>query len=163
MRREHELSQCPVSFKKLSLSNACQAFLLFHRVLSGETAEPVGSKRVSKTVYRDELSKKQSPCKQKNYYGYSFTNTKTLLKVKDDEKDMKRSRAGFDGKTSTIRVKVKMTKQEAARLLSKCKDGGVLEFRDVASEVVNLPMNRVSIVSPCPGINAQLDSIPEEY
>ena len=46
-----------------------------------------------------------------------------------------------------IRVKLKMTKDEAARLLSKCKEGGVLEFKDVARELVALPLNRVSVVS----------------
>ncbi|XWS61608.1 hypothetical protein CRYUN_Cryun07bG0140800 [Craigia yunnanensis] len=134
----------------------------FQRVLSGEIVELVESKSASKFIHRDKLSKKQSPIKQKNYYGHSFSSTKPLQKVKD-EKDIKRSSTGFEGKASTIRVKVKMTKQEAARLLSKCKDGGILEFRDVASELVDLPMNRVSVVSPCPGSNAVLDSIPEEH
>ena len=132
----------------------------FQRVLSGGIAESVESESASKFIHRDKLSKKQSPIKQKNYYGHSFSSTKPLLKVKD-EKDIKRSSTGFDGKASIIRVKVKMTKQEAARLLSKCKAGGILEFRDVARELVDLPMNRVSVVSPCPGSNSVLDSIPE--
>ncbi|XVE64684.1 hypothetical protein DITRI_Ditri07aG0120800 [Diplodiscus trichospermus] len=138
----------------------------FHRVLSGGILEFVEAKSDSKFVSRDELSKKNSQSKQKSYYGdYSFSSTQVpLLKVRD-EKDIKRSSAGFDGKISTtVRVKVTMTKKEAARLLSKCKDGGVLEFRDVARELVNLPMDRVAFVSPCPGRNnGVLDSIPEEY
>ncbi|XWS38231.1 hypothetical protein CRYUN_Cryun19dG0113100 [Craigia yunnanensis] len=134
----------------------------FHRVLSGGIFELVESKSASKFACRDELSKKKSPSKQKSYYGDSFSSTQSLLKVKD-EKDIKSS-TRFDGKASTIiRIKVKMTKQEAARLLSKCKDGGILEFRDVAGELVNLPMDRVRVVSPFPGSNAELDSIPEEY
>ncbi|XP_022738314.1 uncharacterized protein LOC111291034 [Durio zibethinus] len=134
----------------------------FNKVLSGEILTFEQSKSTSKVIYRDELNKKQSPSKQKSYYGDSFSSTKPLLKVKDG-KDIKRSSTDFDVKASTVRVKVKMTKQEAARLLSKCKDGGILEFRDVAGELVNLPMNRVSVVSPCPGINKVLDTIPEDH
>ena len=46
-----------------------------------------------------------------------------------------------------IRVRIKLTKEEAARLLSKCNNGGILEFEDVARELVLIPVNRVSIVS----------------
>ncbi|KAG5563440.1 hypothetical protein RHGRI_006008 [Rhododendron griersonianum] len=41
-----------------------------------------------------------------------------------------------------MKVKILMTKEEAARLLSKCRDGGVLEFRDVARELVQIPASR---------------------
>ncbi|KAL3742927.1 hypothetical protein ACJRO7_018262 [Eucalyptus globulus] len=64
-----------------------------------------------------------------------------------------------------MRVKVKMTKQEAARLLGKCRNGGVLEFKDVARELVRLPMSRMSVVSrmrPEDGAVGELKSIPEE-
>ncbi|WRX18895.1 hypothetical protein QQP08_011382 [Theobroma cacao] len=134
------------------------------RVLSGEIFELVEPNSASSFIYRDGLSKKQSPSKLKTCYGDSFSSSKPLLKVKDD-KDMKKKSSGatgFDAK-ATIRVKVRMTKQEAARLLSKCKDGGVLEFRDVARELVALPKDRVIVAFPCPGSNAALDSIPEEY
>ncbi|XVE58069.1 hypothetical protein DITRI_Ditri04bG0140800 [Diplodiscus trichospermus] len=132
-----------------------------HKVFSGDIVELSEPESASKSIYRDELCEKQSPIKQKNYYGYSFSSTKPLPKVKAEE-DTKRS-TGFDGKANSMRVKVKMTKQEAAQLLSKCKDGGILEFRDVALVLVDLPVNRVNVVSPCPGSNAVLDSIPEEY
>ncbi|PON45213.1 hypothetical protein PanWU01x14_260430 [Parasponia andersonii] len=65
-----------------------------------------------------------------------------------------------------MRVKVTMTKQEAARLLSRCKEGGVLEFKDVARELVQIPVDRVSVdVAPisatCSG-KVLLQSIAEE-
>ncbi|TKY60727.1 hypothetical protein E2542_SST17826 [Spatholobus suberectus] len=50
------------------------------------------------------------------------------------------------GEKEGMKVRVKLTKEEAARLLSKC-NGGVLEFKDVARELVLIPVNRVSIVS----------------
>ncbi|OMO79756.1 hypothetical protein CCACVL1_13441 [Corchorus capsularis] len=127
----------------------------FQRILSGEVLELVEPISASKFIYRDEL------CRKNKSYNYddSISSSKVpLIKVgKDHEKK--------DDQKTTIRVKVKMTKQEAARLLSKCKDGGVLEFRDVARELVHLPKDRVSVVtsSPCPGSHAVLDSIPEEY
>ncbi|XP_039011003.1 uncharacterized protein LOC120139992 [Hibiscus syriacus] len=99
---------------------------------------------------RDELSKKKAGSNQKSYHGDRFSSTKPLVSVKGDEKNPK------------MRVKVKMTKEEAARLLSKCKDGRIIEFKDVACELVKLPMNRVTVVSAFPATNSLLDSIPEE-
>ncbi|KAL3742928.1 hypothetical protein ACJRO7_018263 [Eucalyptus globulus] len=103
-------------------------------------------------VYRDELSK-----------------VKRKTGRREIALDAEKSRFcgdPIDGEKGLVmRVKVKMTKQEAARLLSKCGDGGVLEFRDVARELVKLPMSRVSVVSrtrPEDGAVAELKSIPEE-
>uniref|UniRef100_A0A2P2NM89 DUF7890 domain-containing protein n=1 Tax=Rhizophora mucronata TaxID=61149 RepID=A0A2P2NM89_RHIMU len=47
--------------------------------------------------------------------------------------------------------------------MSRCKDGGVLGFKDVANELVQIPLNRVSIAS-CSGggYGGALCSIPEE-
>ncbi|GMN31572.1 hypothetical protein TIFTF001_003305 [Ficus carica] len=59
-----------------------------------------------------------------------------------------------------------MTKQEANRLLSRCKDGGVLEFKDVARELVQIPVNRVAVynnpTTTCSG-STLLHTIPEEF
>ena len=61
-----------------------------------------------------------------------------------------------------VRVKVRMTKQEASRLLAKCKEGGVLEFKDVAHELAQLPVDRVSVLSPVGGYGGVLHTIPED-
>lgn len=67
---------------------------------------------------------------------------------------------------SGIRVKIRMTKAEAARLLSKCKDGGVLGFKDVENELAQIPMNRVHLMPPTTTTTythaAVLKTIPEE-
>ena len=42
-----------------------------------------------------------------------------------------------------VRITVKLTKQEANRMLSRCSNGGVLEFGDVASELMRIPPTRV--------------------
>ncbi|CAI8582919.1 unnamed protein product [Vicia faba] len=48
-----------------------------------------------------------------------------------------------------IRIKVKMTKEEAAKFLSKFnnKEGEVLPFKDVSPQLVALPLHRFTIVS----------------
>ncbi|KAF8033370.1 hypothetical protein BT93_D2088 [Corymbia citriodora subsp. variegata] len=111
--------------------------------------------RSTSPVYRDELSK----VKRKTGRRVSVIAPPAVEK------------GGFCGgpidgeKRVVMRVKVKMTKREAARLLGKCGDGGVLEFRDVARELVQLPMSRVSVVSgtrPKDGAVRDLKSIPEE-
>ncbi|KAF7150000.1 hypothetical protein RHSIM_Rhsim02G0243600 [Rhododendron simsii] len=61
-----------------------------------------------------------------------------------------------------MKVKILMTKEEAARLLSKCRDGGELEFRDVVRELMQIPASRVSVVSSGKGEDRGLGSIPEE-
>ncbi|CAK8539304.1 unnamed protein product [Lathyrus sativus] len=47
-----------------------------------------------------------------------------------------------------VRVKVKMTKEEAAKFLSKfkCKEGGVLPLKDVAPQLMALPLHRFTIL-----------------
>ncbi|KAI3421458.1 uncharacterized protein J3R85_012279 [Psidium guajava] len=90
--------------------------------------------RSTSLVYRDELSK----VKRKTGHREIDPGTEKGRFCKDQ----------VDGeKRVVMRVKVKMTRREATRLLGKCGDGGVLEFRDVARELVQIPMSRVSVVS----------------
>ncbi|GMI95533.1 hypothetical protein HRI_003222600 [Hibiscus trionum] len=112
----------------------------FCKVLCGEIIEfgESKTKSTSNFICRDELSKTK---------GDSFSSREEMVKVKDPK----------------MRIKVKMTREEAARLLSRCKEGGIIEFKDVASQLVNLPMNRVTVVSPCSAAKPLLHSIPEEY
>ncbi|PWA98294.1 hypothetical protein CTI12_AA021080 [Artemisia annua] len=75
--------------------------------------------------------------------------------------DMKHART-YDSKC-TMRVKVLMTKEEARLLLTKCDDRGALNFKDVATEITQIPTDRVAIVShDSPNGKIMLDSIPEE-
>lgn len=61
-----------------------------------------------------------------------------------------------------IRIKVKTTKEEAAQVLLKCKNGGVLEFKDLASELVQIPLNSVSALPPSSDSGVSLMTIPRE-
>ncbi|KAL9386926.1 hypothetical protein Peur_020050 [Populus x canadensis] len=109
-------------------------------------------------IYRDELSKKISPKKLKK------DGNCLAIKEEDARKNFeKRGHASSVQEKDVIRVKVRMTKQEAARLMAKCKEGGLLEFKEVAHELVQLPVNRIStVVSSNGGYGGVLRSIPEE-
>ena len=107
-------------------------------------------------VYRDELTKKQAPIRKaivKKSVRFADSEP-TILGDKSDE--LEKEKKESDGEKRRIissekreegmRVKVRMTKEEAARLLSKCKEGGFLEFRDVAQELVKIPVGRVCVI-----------------
>jgi hypothetical protein len=119
----------------------------FNKLWFYEVEETRTSALNAKPIYRDELDQKNES------------------KKKVEKNSEKKSYGGSSvDKKEVMRVKVKMTKQEAARMLSKCKDGGFLDFKDVAHELVFIPPNRVTLVSAEATINGQvlLRSIPEE-
>lgn len=137
----------------------------FNRVSLHQTVlEPRESTANAKAIYRDELDKKTPKRKLENSKDQHPTYSKPLLPLEDGKEFEKGSGVrGSGNKKEVIRIKVRMTKEEAARMLSKCKDGGRLEFKDLALELVQLPMNRVSVVSPNTISDpVLLESIPEE-
>ncbi|KAJ6927174.1 hypothetical protein NC651_011295 [Populus alba x Populus x berolinensis] len=54
------------------------------------------------------------------------------------------------------------SKEEDERENFEKREGGLLEFKDVAHELAQLPANRVSVVSSNGGYGGLLRSIPEE-
>ncbi|MED6132013.1 hypothetical protein PIB30_015377 [Stylosanthes scabra] len=112
-------------------------------------------KVVTEAVYRDELitnkkqQQQQAPKKKtmvKKTVRFSDAEPTILGEEKCINEEDNEWREKGEG---IIRVKVKMTKEEAFRLLSKCNNnGGVLELKDVARELVSMPTNRVCLVSP---------------
>ncbi|XP_059442038.1 uncharacterized protein LOC132176567 [Corylus avellana] len=114
----------------------------------------------AKPIYRDELENKASKKKAEKKRDPSAHS-----KPKEDGKDFEKKSYGSStsaDKKEVITVKVRMTKQEAARMLSKCKDGGFLDFKDVAHELAHIPPDRVNIVSAEARNGQVLKSIPEE-
>lgn len=118
---------------------------VFDRVV--ETLVPSGREK-KHLVYRDELSK--APLIHRE-------------EAKVDERKCSTIGKKEEGTRGVTRVKILMTKAEAERLLSKCKDGGSLEFRDVVREMINIPANRICVVDPetCRR-DGLLKTIPEE-
>ncbi|XP_022863074.1 uncharacterized protein LOC111383222 [Olea europaea var. sylvestris] len=103
-------------------------------------------------IYRDELSKKPSTLKMRKKVHFQIEQ-KPLLEREESEKNHESrnnsTRCGHveKEKLSGTKVKILMTKEEAARLLSKFRDGRVLEFKDVARDLMQIPVNRVNFVS----------------
>uniref|UniRef100_A0A803R6K5 DUF7890 domain-containing protein n=1 Tax=Cannabis sativa TaxID=3483 RepID=A0A803R6K5_CANSA len=117
-------------------------------------------------IYRDELSNNKN---KKNHHKKSKKENSSpyYSLVKSKEELLLPSKENITTTTTitttrqfcceeieekkVMRVKVTMTKQDAARLLSKCKEGGKLDFKDVAQELVKIPVDRVSVdLSPNP-------------
>jgi len=91
-------------------------------------------------IYRDELiiTRKKHPENSKLLEPLLPSQEKNVeTEEKENTNDHKKN----------IRVKLLMTKKEAQRLLSKCKEGGTLEFKDVLEELLILPPERVHVVS----------------
>ncbi|KAF4389405.1 hypothetical protein G4B88_006464 [Cannabis sativa] len=116
-------------------------------------------------IYRDELSSNNNNNKKKkNHHKKSKKENSSpyYSLVKSKEENITTSSSTTITTTrqfcceeieekKVMRVKVTMTKQDAARLLSKCKEGGKLDFKDVALELVRIPVDRVSVdLSPNP-------------
>ncbi|CAJ1937262.1 unnamed protein product [Sphenostylis stenocarpa] len=124
-------------------------FACFNGKVSHKKAkvEPVDVE-VTKTVYRDELTKKERARKVKKTV--RFAEKEATILGEDDEKEFEKRRCesggNEEGEKEGMRVRVKLTKEEAARLLSKC-NGGTLQFKDIAHELVFIPVNRVCILS----------------
>ncbi|KAG5563445.1 hypothetical protein RHGRI_006013 [Rhododendron griersonianum] len=96
-------------------------------------------------ILRDDLDKKNPTNKLKIRENKVPAEARVPLLQKEKELEKEQSHrllVGGEEIREGMKVKNLMTKEEAARLLSKCRDGGVLEFRDVARELVQIPASR---------------------
>ncbi|KDP36639.1 hypothetical protein JCGZ_08892 [Jatropha curcas] len=111
-----------------------------------------GSNKSTSFIHVDDLSKNPSRKKVKKGDLLASNYKEPLLCKEEDNVYKKKNleKRSYGGEelleNGVIRVKVKMTKQEAARLMSKCKDGGILSFRDVAHELLEIPVDHVLIL-----------------
>ncbi|XP_038906331.1 uncharacterized protein LOC120092170 [Benincasa hispida] len=110
-------------------------------------------RRTKKTtyVYRDDLSKKkQSPPPSSSQPQPEIKKVKKRVRFADTEPviiaitDKEERSTEEETEKKVVRITVKLTKEEANRMLSRCSDGGVLEFGDVACELMRIPATRVS-------------------
>lgn len=105
-------------------------------------------------VYRDELNAAKKPQSQNKIKKKVRFNLDDEQKSEEVDECVKKnsSGGGCQPEVTTaggggMKVKILMTKEEAARLLSRCADGGVLAFKDVANELVDIPSSRVAVIS----------------
>lgn len=125
-------------------------------ILFGFLNRKISYEKIKETkaiIYRDELDNikmKSSLCQRKTFKkSVRFVDSKDDANLRKEEfmKGMRCIDELGERERMNIRVKVKMTKEEATRLLSKCNEGGVFQFNDVVHELVALPMDRVTILS----------------
>ncbi|WJX54820.1 hypothetical protein P8452_40658 [Trifolium repens] len=135
---------------------ACQEFIN-RKIFDEKLAEKL---KDTKVIYRDELGNENiiSPLKRRTVNkSVRFADSEHESAKDEKEELMKESRSynieellgERERMNGTTRVKVKMTKEEAAKLLSKfkCNEGGFLQFKDVVPVLVALPMDRVTVMS----------------
>ncbi|KAG5563443.1 hypothetical protein RHGRI_006011 [Rhododendron griersonianum] len=108
----------------------------------------LGKQNKPNYVLRDELDKNKSTNKLKKRDNKVLAEATPLLQ-KEKELEREQSHRPLVGgeEREGMKVKILMTKEEAARLLSKCRDGGVLEFRDVVRELVQISASRVGLAA----------------
>ncbi|KAE9614073.1 hypothetical protein Lal_00016422 [Lupinus albus] len=104
--------------------------------------------KVTKAIYRDELTTKKQTPKKRVKKCVRFSDSEPTILGEDSEKEIEKRNSASNEirEREGIRVKIKLTKEEAVRFLTKFNEG-VLEFKDVAHELVSIPVNRVSFGS----------------
>ncbi|BAT72981.1 hypothetical protein VIGAN_01042900 [Vigna angularis var. angularis] len=107
----------------------------------------VEAEEVRKGVYRDELREKER-ARKKVKKSVRFAEVEATIMGEENEKEFtKRGCESGDevvGEKEGVRVRVRLTKEEAARLLSKCNEGP-LQLKDVAHQLLFIPVDRLSI------------------
>ncbi|KAK4728885.1 hypothetical protein R3W88_021873 [Solanum pinnatisectum] len=121
----------------------------------------VESSNITTTTYvcRDELDKKKPKIKKQvkfdlepKYYPskeeeenekYSTFEKNIVIQ---EEKTKVQEVANISNYDGVIKVKILMKKEDAARLLIKYRNGGELEFMDVAQQLVQVPSSSVKVL-----------------
>ncbi|KAK4728884.1 hypothetical protein R3W88_021872 [Solanum pinnatisectum] len=153
--------------------------MFFGRKINSKKYNKVDSTTNFTYVCRDELDKKKPKIKKQVKFdlepkSQQEEETSTLLELnKSSGTSLEKYKvSGGDGdndraNSNGVKVKILMRKEDAARLLLKCREGGVLEFKDVAQELVQIPSSYVRVISsPSRNIHeshdCSLKTIPEE-
>jgi len=90
-----------------------------------------------------ELTQKQTTCKTKKRVRFVDSEPTILGEENNNEEFEKRRCISSNDlvEKEGIRVTIRLTKQQAAELLSRC-NGSVLELKDVARELLSIQGNR---------------------
>nr|XP_009619085.1 uncharacterized protein LOC104111156 [Nicotiana tomentosiformis] len=110
----------------------------------------VETSTTSPTTYvcRDELNIKKKPkIKKQVKFDLEPKYQHPEQEEISHEEQKKNNTVAVDNANNGVKVKILMKKEDAERLLLKCKEGGVLEFKDVAQELVQVPSTSVRVLS----------------
>jgi len=99
-------------------------------------------------VYRDELREKERARKAVKKR-VRFAEIEATIMGEESEKEFEKRCESDEkvGEKEGMRVRVRLTKEEAARLLSKWNQEGPLQFNDVAHQLLFIPADRLCILS----------------
>ncbi|TMW95793.1 hypothetical protein EJD97_008314 [Solanum chilense] len=153
--------------------------MFFGRKINSKKYNKVDNTTNFTYVCRNELDKKKPKIKKQVKFDLEpkcqqEEETSTLLELnKNSDTSLEKYKVSGDGDSDNhansngVKVKILMKKEDAARFLLKCREGGVLEFKDVAHELVQIPSSRVRVISsPSRNIHeshdCSLKTIPEE-
>jgi hypothetical protein len=103
----------------------------------------------TKVVYRYELTKKPTTCVTEKKKVRFVDSEPTILGEENKIYEKKRCVSNELGEKEGIRVTIRLTKEQAAELLTRCNNGSVLQLKDVTRELLSISGDRVSIVSTC--------------
>ncbi|CAL9226631.1 unnamed protein product [Arabidopsis halleri] len=75
------------------------------------------------------------------------------LELKEKPLEEKEGSKMVEGKEEVVRVKIKMTKQEAQRLLSKCKNDSVFDLEHFVDQIAHVPVHQLQVAMVMVGCN----------
>ncbi|KAG7546408.1 hypothetical protein ISN44_As12g017680 [Arabidopsis suecica] len=75
------------------------------------------------------------------------------LEPKEKPLEEKESLNIVEGKEEVVRVKIKMTKQEAQRLISKCKNDSVFDLEHFVDQIAHVPVHQLQVAMVMVGCN----------
>ncbi|KAK2439186.1 hypothetical protein P8452_34725 [Trifolium repens] len=96
-----------------------------------------------------EITKKQTTCKTIKKRVRFVDSEPTILGEENKIYEKKRCVSNELGEEEGIRVTIRLTKEQAAELLTRYNNGSVIQLKDVARELLSIPGDRVNIVSTC--------------
>ncbi|KAG5593394.1 hypothetical protein H5410_043908 [Solanum commersonii] len=121
----------------------------------------VESSNITTTTYvcRDELDKKKPKIKKQVKFDLEpkyhpskeeeeneKNNTFEKNTITQEEETKVQEGVNIANNDGVIKVKILMKKEDAARLLIKYRNGGALEFMDVAQQLVQVPSSSVKVL-----------------
>lgn len=127
--------------------------MFFGRKINTKKYNKVDNTNNFACVCRNELDKKKPKIKKQVKFDLEpkcqeEEETSTLLELnKNSDTSLEKYNGDSDDHANSngVKVKILMKKEDAARLLLKCRELRVLEFKDVAHELVQIPSSRVRV------------------
>ncbi|XP_010448647.1 PREDICTED: uncharacterized protein LOC104731080 [Camelina sativa] len=131
------------------------------------------AKRIDKSLRfetedEEDEQKKKTPAKPRKVVRFQLENNKIIEPKKtvrfDDDQKLEPKEMALEEKVSlnmverdekVVRVKIKMTKQEAHRLLSKYKNDSVFDLEHLVDQIAHVPVHQLQVNMVMVGCNTE--------